>query len=188
MNDLFFSNLVILFAFICEFTTQYNHAYMFPPGSAPVALVKPSCTFDLEFFHPQHLDLPPGHPIVIIPPIMKEIPLTPPFQNFSKLGVVYITLLGLADQLVPHTESWHPLATAVNYLVRIVPIVYMAFQARPASPVGVQSDSGMGRDTNPGLWASGQNYSVNHPSEDDIHSSKQLIPVVQGKFRYRHRH
>ncbi|KAJ9071105.1 hypothetical protein DSO57_1000779 [Entomophthora muscae] len=83
---------------------------------------------------------------------MKEIPTTfplpntPPVQDFSKLGFVYITVLGLANQVVPHTRSWRPLATAVNYLVRIVPIVYMAFQARPASPVGVQSDSGMGCD------------------------------------------
>ncbi|KAJ9071860.1 hypothetical protein DSO57_1033032 [Entomophthora muscae] len=42
---------------------------------------------------------------------------------------------------MPHTGSWCPLATAVNYLVRISPIVYMAFQAQPASPVGVQLDS-----------------------------------------------
>ncbi|KAJ9086476.1 hypothetical protein DSO57_1003810, partial [Entomophthora muscae] len=55
--------------------------------------------------------------------------------------------LGLVDQAVPHTGSWCPLATAVNYLVQITPIVYMAFQAQPASPVGVQLDSGMGHDT-----------------------------------------
>ncbi|KAJ9065071.1 hypothetical protein DSO57_1023595 [Entomophthora muscae] len=47
-------------------------------------------------------------------PTMKEIPLTPPSQDFSKLG--------------------------------IAPIVFMVFQARPASPVGVQLDSGMGPD------------------------------------------
>ncbi|KAJ9089248.1 hypothetical protein DSO57_1014791 [Entomophthora muscae] len=85
---------------------------------------------------------------------MKEIPTTPPppnappTQDFSKLGFVYITVLGLANQIMPHNGSWRPLATAVNYLVRIVPIVYMAFQAQPASPVGVQPDSGMGCDTN----------------------------------------
>ncbi|KAJ9052923.1 hypothetical protein DSO57_1029253 [Entomophthora muscae] len=81
---------------------------------------------------------------------MKEIPSTPffpnvtPSQDFSKLGFVYITVLGLADQVAPHTESWRPLATAVNYIVRIALIVYMNFQAQPSSPVGVQPDSGMG--------------------------------------------
>ncbi|KAJ9074153.1 hypothetical protein DSO57_1009232 [Entomophthora muscae] len=84
---------------------------------------------------------------------MKEIPTAPPLpnapptQDFSKLGVVYITVLGLANQVVPHTGSWRPLATALNYLVCIAPIVYMAFQAQPASPVGVQLDFGVGHDS-----------------------------------------
>ncbi|KAJ9074889.1 hypothetical protein DSO57_1001876 [Entomophthora muscae] len=83
---------------------------------------------------------------------MKDIPTAPPLpdapptQDFSKLGFAYITVLGLANQVVPHAGSWHPLATAVNYLFHIAPIVYMAFQARPASPVEVQLDSGMGCD------------------------------------------
>ncbi|KAJ9070165.1 hypothetical protein DSO57_1011324 [Entomophthora muscae] len=78
---------------------------------------------------------------------MKEIPTAPPLpdapptQDFSKLGFVYITVLGLDNQVVPHTGSWRPLATAVNYLVCITPIVYMAFQAWPASPMGVQLES-----------------------------------------------
>ncbi|KAJ9055596.1 hypothetical protein DSO57_1002072 [Entomophthora muscae] len=72
---------------------------------------------------------------------MKEIPTAPPLpnapstQDFSKLGFVCITVLGLANQVVPHTGSWRLLATAINYL------------AWPASPVGVQPDSGMGCDT-----------------------------------------
>ncbi|KAJ9056936.1 hypothetical protein DSO57_1027378 [Entomophthora muscae] len=67
---------------------------------------------------------------------MKEIPTAPPLpnvppaQDFSKLGFVYITVLGLANQVVPHTGSWCPLATAPNYLVCIAPIVYMAFQCK----------------------------------------------------------
>ncbi|KAJ9088813.1 hypothetical protein DSO57_1019535 [Entomophthora muscae] len=76
------------------------------------------------------------------------LPNAPPAQDFSKLGFVYITVLGLANQVVPHTGSWCPFATTVNYLVCIVPIVIMAFQAWPASPVGVQSDSDIGCYTN----------------------------------------
>ncbi|KAJ9050838.1 hypothetical protein DSO57_1010390 [Entomophthora muscae] len=85
-------------------------------------------------------------------PTAPPLPNTPPTQDFSKLGFVYITVLGLADQVVPHTGSWRPLATALNYLVCIVPIVYMAFQARPAFPVGVQPGSGMGRDIWGNFW------------------------------------
>ncbi|KAJ9088522.1 hypothetical protein DSO57_1022247 [Entomophthora muscae] len=58
-----------------------------------------------------------------------------------------IIVLGLANQFVPHTGSWRPLATVINYLVQIAPIMYMVFQAQPAFPVAVQSDSGMGCDT-----------------------------------------
>ncbi|KAJ9050386.1 hypothetical protein DSO57_1014827 [Entomophthora muscae] len=80
-------------------------------------------------------------------PTAPPLPDAPPAQDFSKLGFVYITVLGLANQVVPYTGSWRPLATALNYLVRIAPIVYMAFQAQPASPVGVQLDSSMGHDS-----------------------------------------
>ncbi|KAJ9074056.1 hypothetical protein DSO57_1010144 [Entomophthora muscae] len=79
-------------------------------------------------------------------PTAPLLPNAPPAQDFSKLGFVYIKVLGLANQVVPHTGSWRPLATALNYLVCIAPIVYMVFQARSASPVGVQSNSGMGCD------------------------------------------
>ncbi|KAJ9078174.1 hypothetical protein DSO57_1009587 [Entomophthora muscae] len=78
---------------------------------------------------------------------MLSLPNEPPAQDFSKLGFVYITVLRLGNQVVPHTWSMRSLVTTVNYLVRIAPTVYMAFQAQPASPMGVQPDSGMGRDT-----------------------------------------
>ncbi|KAJ9068103.1 hypothetical protein DSO57_1032017 [Entomophthora muscae] len=77
------------------------------------------------------------------------LPNVPPAQDFSKLGFVYITVLGLANQVVPHTGSMRPLATAVNYLVRIAPIVYMAFQAWPTSLVGVHPNSDMDRNIYP---------------------------------------
>ncbi|KAJ9079260.1 hypothetical protein DSO57_1037292 [Entomophthora muscae] len=140
----FCSNLIILFASILESTTQYKLAYPYPPGYTPAALVKPPCALDLEYFHPHHLDLLPAMKKI---PTAPPLPNVPPTQDFSKLGFVYITVLGLANQVMPHTGSWRLLTTALNYLVCIAPIVYMAFQARPASPVRVQLDSGMGRDT-----------------------------------------
>ncbi|KAJ9074138.1 hypothetical protein DSO57_1009218 [Entomophthora muscae] len=79
-------------------------------------------------------------------PTAPPLPDAPPIQDFSKLGFLYITVLGLDNQVMPHTESWRPLATALNYLVCIAPIVYMDFQAWPASPVGVQPESGIGCD------------------------------------------
>ncbi|KAJ9063843.1 hypothetical protein DSO57_1036691 [Entomophthora muscae] len=143
-----------MFASICESTIHYNGVYPFPPASAPITLFKPSRAQDLELFYPHHLGLSPGHSRVTVPPSMKEIyttlplPNAPPVQDFSKLGFVYITVLELANQIIPHTGSLRPLVTAINNLVRIALIVYMAFQARPTFPVGVQPDSGLGRDKN----------------------------------------
>ncbi|KAJ9063740.1 hypothetical protein DSO57_1032794 [Entomophthora muscae] len=144
----FCTNIIILFASIRESSTQYKLAYLYPPGYTPATSVNPPCALDLEYFHPHHLDLPPAMKDI---PTAPPLPYAPPTQDFSKLGFVYITVLGLANQVVPHTGSWRPLATAINYLVIIVPIVYMAFQVWPASPVGVQLDSGMGRDIYNGL-------------------------------------
>ncbi|KAJ9077065.1 hypothetical protein DSO57_1020324 [Entomophthora muscae] len=68
----------------------------------------------------------------------------PPAQDFR-----------LTNQVVPHTGNRQSLATAVNYLARIAPIVYLAFQDWPSrtglpdwpsSPAGVQPDSGMDHD------------------------------------------
>ncbi|KAJ9085495.1 hypothetical protein DSO57_1013324 [Entomophthora muscae] len=115
---------------------------MFPPGSAPVTLVKPPCAFDLEFFYPYHLDLPPGYPRFSILPIMEEIPLTPPCPRIQQVGVCLHHSIRPGHFTVPHNGSWRPLATVVNYLVRIAPIVYMTFQTHPTSPEGVQPDSG----------------------------------------------
>ncbi|KAJ9064375.1 hypothetical protein DSO57_1031377 [Entomophthora muscae] len=136
----FCTNTIILLTSLCKSTPQYTHTYPFPPGSAPVHPVTPPCTIELEFLYHYHLDLSPGHPRGPILTTMKEMHFNPLFWCAS------CPRLQLANQAMPHTESWRPLATAVNYIVRIVPIVYMAFQARPASPVGVQPDSGMSCD------------------------------------------
>ncbi|KAJ9090269.1 hypothetical protein DSO57_1004179 [Entomophthora muscae] len=64
-----------------------------------------------EYYHPHHLDLLLWFSY---PSIMQEpptIPLAqeaPSTQDFCKIGSVYITVLGLADQAVPHTGSWCP--------------------------------------------------------------------------------
>ena len=79
--------------------------------------------------------VPPGWEpdfVSLAPSLTLTIPLAqgaPSTQNFSKLGVVYIKVLGLANQVVPHTGTWFPWATAVNYLAEIVTIFYMTFQA-----------------------------------------------------------
>ncbi|KAJ9082435.1 hypothetical protein DSO57_1004694 [Entomophthora muscae] len=82
---------------------------------------------------------------------MKEIPAAPPTQCASCPGIQQVGIrlhhsIGAGQPgRAPYWEL-APLATAINYLVCIVPIVYMAFQARPTSSMGAQPDSGMGCD------------------------------------------
>ncbi|KAJ9089174.1 hypothetical protein DSO57_1015502 [Entomophthora muscae] len=122
-------------------TTIFSRLYH-PPGFAPIPLVTPVCALDLEFYHPHHLDLPTGCSRGQIPTTVKEIRATTPFpdalpaHDFSKLGFVYLTVLGLTNQVMPHPRNWHPWATAANHLVRMAHILHMAFQAWPASPEG----------------------------------------------------
>ncbi|KAJ9078121.1 hypothetical protein DSO57_1010053 [Entomophthora muscae] len=131
------TSIVIPVASICESATGYRLANLYPPGYTPATSVDLPPALDLKYFHPHHWDLPPGCAKKTFPTAMKGIPTTPPLpnlpsaQDFSKLGVVYITVLGPAGHVVPRTESWGPLATAANHLVRITLIVYMAFQAQP---------------------------------------------------------
>ncbi|KAJ9087447.1 hypothetical protein DSO57_1033280 [Entomophthora muscae] len=58
--------------------------------------------------------------------------MTTSTQDYSKIGFIHIAAMGLADQVIPYTNAWHPWVTAANYLVEIATVVYMAFQAQPA--------------------------------------------------------
>ncbi|KAJ9056258.1 hypothetical protein DSO57_1035058 [Entomophthora muscae] len=114
-----------MFAFIFISTTLYNLTHLL------LLAIKSNHL-------PSMLEIPPTPPL----------PTVPPAQDFSKLGFVYIIVLGLTNQIVPHTGSWCSLATAVNYLVRIALIVYLAFQEQPSSPMRAHPDSGMGHYIN----------------------------------------
>ncbi|KAJ9069735.1 hypothetical protein DSO57_1015419 [Entomophthora muscae] len=39
-------------------------------------------------------------------------------------------MLGLTEKVIPHMRVWRPWATAANYVMRMAPDIYLAFQAR----------------------------------------------------------
>ncbi|KAJ9084022.1 hypothetical protein DSO57_1028481 [Entomophthora muscae] len=47
----FCTNIIILFASICESTTQYSHTFPYLPGSSLITLFTPACSLDLVFCH-----------------------------------------------------------------------------------------------------------------------------------------
>ncbi|KAJ9065234.1 hypothetical protein DSO57_1021690 [Entomophthora muscae] len=83
---------------------------------------------------------------------------TIPFYDYSKLGFAYLTMLGLAEQVTPHMRVWRPWATAANYVMRMAPIIYWNFQARPfplieSSPEGNPGHPILEQDHNLGeVW------------------------------------
>ncbi|KAJ9063914.1 hypothetical protein DSO57_1035941 [Entomophthora muscae] len=102
---------------------------------------------------------------------MKEIPTTPPYPTC----------------LLFRTSC--SLATAVNYLVRIAPIVYLAFQARPSTPMGAQPDSGMGHGTNTHgaiqqyLDRKASREEGNRKEGNDVTNDKLLLTMLIGKLQ-----
>ncbi|KAJ9073164.1 hypothetical protein DSO57_1019384 [Entomophthora muscae] len=64
-----------------------------------------------------------------------------PSYDYSKLGFAYVTLLGFTEQVIPHMGAWQPRASAVNYMMRIAPVVYWAFQSCPKTLFADKSDT-----------------------------------------------
>ncbi|KAJ9071485.1 hypothetical protein DSO57_1036450 [Entomophthora muscae] len=72
-----------------------------------------------------------------------------PTNQMSKpieFGFTYVTLLGFTEQVIPHMGAWQPWASDVNYMLRIVPIVYWVFQALPLSLFADKPDTTPGHD------------------------------------------
>ncbi|KAJ9086162.1 hypothetical protein DSO57_1006980 [Entomophthora muscae] len=74
---------------------------------------------------------------------MKEIPVVPPTQYASCPGLH----IGAGQPGCAPEWELAPPSYCSQLSGLILPIVYMAFQAQPASPVGVQLDSSLNCDT-----------------------------------------
>ncbi|KAJ9079252.1 hypothetical protein DSO57_1037362 [Entomophthora muscae] len=66
--------------------------------------------------------------------------------DYSTLGFAYLTMLGLAEQVISHMRVWCPWATTANYVMRMAPIIYWAFQARPFLSTEGSSEGNPGHD------------------------------------------
>ncbi|KAJ9078485.1 hypothetical protein DSO57_1006260 [Entomophthora muscae] len=63
-----------------------------------------------------------AQPSLTMSAVTGELPCVPSASSYdySKLGFVYLTMLGLTEQVIPHMGVWRPWATAVNYVMQIV--------------------------------------------------------------------
>ncbi|KAJ9089721.1 hypothetical protein DSO57_1009725 [Entomophthora muscae] len=49
-------------------------------------------------------------------------------------GVLYITLTGLVDSMVPNSRPWSLLGQSVSYIIKLAPILWWALPAGSAAP------------------------------------------------------
>ncbi|KAJ9069049.1 hypothetical protein DSO57_1022562 [Entomophthora muscae] len=65
-------------------------------------------------------------------------PLEPPsateITSTQLFGVLYITLTGLVDSMVPNSGPWSLLGQSVSYIIKLAPILWWALPAGSAAP------------------------------------------------------
>ncbi|KAJ9055697.1 hypothetical protein DSO57_1001134 [Entomophthora muscae] len=67
-----------------------------------------------------------------------DCPLEPPVAAETTytqlLGVLYITLAGLVDSMVPNSGPWSLLRQSASYIIKLAPILWWALPAGSAAP------------------------------------------------------
>ncbi|KAJ9049486.1 hypothetical protein DSO57_1023835 [Entomophthora muscae] len=65
-------------------------------------------------------------------------PLEPPAPakttSTQLFGVLYITLTGLVDSMVPNYGPWSLLGQSISYIIKLAPILWWALPAGSAAP------------------------------------------------------
>ncbi|KAJ9074084.1 hypothetical protein DSO57_1009680 [Entomophthora muscae] len=64
-------------------------------------------------------------------------PLEPPAAKTTStqlFGVLYITLTGLVDSMVPNSGPWSLLRQSVSYIIKLAPILWWALPSGLAAP------------------------------------------------------
>ncbi|KAJ9053885.1 hypothetical protein DSO57_1020055 [Entomophthora muscae] len=65
-------------------------------------------------------------------------PLEPPAAakttSTQMFGVLYITLTGLADSMIPNSGPWSLLRQSASYIIKLAPILWWALPAGLAAP------------------------------------------------------
>ncbi|KAJ9074723.1 hypothetical protein DSO57_1003778 [Entomophthora muscae] len=94
----------------------------------PPLLFKDKYNYLLAYFFPMTLPLTPSLDLPMEPSTAAETTSTQIF------GVLYITLTGLMDYMVPNSGPWSLLRQSVSYIIKLAPILWWALPAGLASP------------------------------------------------------
>ncbi|KAJ9085715.1 hypothetical protein DSO57_1011184 [Entomophthora muscae] len=79
-------------------------------------------------------------PPVTPKPITASSPNLPTDHTSKPFGIVYITLTGVVDTIVPATGPWSWLGKSASYLLKLAPLLWWAMPAK--NPAKVTSKNG----------------------------------------------
>ncbi|KAJ9052125.1 hypothetical protein DSO57_1037313 [Entomophthora muscae] len=71
-------------------------------------------------------------PLTLQPDHLQESVATNESTSTQVFGVMYITLTGLIDSMVPTSRPWADLGKSLSYNVKLAPILWWALPAGPA--------------------------------------------------------
>ncbi|KAJ9071614.1 hypothetical protein DSO57_1035234 [Entomophthora muscae] len=71
-------------------------------------------------------------PLTLQPDRPMETPTTAETTSTQLFGVLYITLTGMIDTMVPNSGPWSLLGQSVSYIIKLAPILWWALPSVPA--------------------------------------------------------
>ncbi|KAJ9050488.1 hypothetical protein DSO57_1013943 [Entomophthora muscae] len=63
-----------------------------------------------------------------------ETPTTAETTSTQLFGVLYITLTGMMDSIIPTSGPWSLLGQSMSYIIKLAPILWWALPASSAQP------------------------------------------------------
>ncbi|KAJ9055995.1 hypothetical protein DSO57_1037604 [Entomophthora muscae] len=106
-----------------EYIGREGKCYKRPPR-----LFKDKHNYLPAYFVPMTLPLTPR------PERLIETPTAAETTSTQLFGVLYITLAGMVDSMIPTSGPWSLLGQSMSYIIKLAPILWWALPAGPAQP------------------------------------------------------
>ncbi|KAJ9057143.1 hypothetical protein DSO57_1025301 [Entomophthora muscae] len=73
-------------------------------------------------------------PLTLQPDCPIETPTAGETTSTQLFGVLYITLTGMVDSMVPNSGPWSLLVQSISYIIKLAPILWWALPTGPSPP------------------------------------------------------
>ncbi|KAJ9067691.1 hypothetical protein DSO57_1036574 [Entomophthora muscae] len=100
-------------------------------------------------------------------------------------GVMYITLTGLIDSMVPASGPWALLGKLLSYIVKLAPILWWALPARPAGCLPASSQEPPTGWIPEKTQTSSKPFATCYPQETSPNSASSLGGIIMPVFDFK---